>query len=690
MPGNNSTYPNVTVGTTNSNEVANPPATLKVNGTLEGGYYGEMYLNPNGVLTGSGTVNTCLCVNGGTVTGTFTLNSTGSVQINTFTSNAWQAGTGFYGNHTINVLWANNAGGDGGGEMQVTGGSVLSGTDVINGFLLINVNSYDGAASGSAATGGANIYPGGAGTAGTITVNGCLQSSYFSNYYSSGNFYSETVYPNYYFDLGSANAGNYDKIVVNKTSVNNPSLFYNGSYTSNPGNGNITDLVGVINVNPLPGFASDPSGTSTYTLFQAAGTLPAYGAAYMSLNTATLPYAGSWLNYAGATNGVTDGLVVVGGNELNLVISRIPHTFTWTGATSTNFNDPSAWDQSTVFWPCGVDTAQVDISTSPTINVSGSQGVGTLTLTNGSSGGLTIGGAGSLTVYSTVSGTGAITVSGATLAVNGTLPSDTTVLTVTGGGTLTGTGTINRAVTLNSGTLGGSLTVAGAVTMTGSAAFTPSAGGTLALTSLTTNNNSGTYNFMLGTTSNKVTIGTINGNLNGYIYFTPGAGFGVGNTYTLIAPPTGAWGSATGGSMFVMTSPPSVLTYTPGVSASGITLSVSRSTTPGAFAWAGGSSGNWTTGNWTVAGVNYTGVYPGMVSGDSATIDLAGQSSPTITMDAARNIGSLTLSNSGTLTISGANALTVGSAVSVASGQTLQGSGTLNAALTLSARWPEH
>ena len=184
--------------------------------------------------------------------------------------------------------------------------------------------------------------PAGAGTAGTITVNGCLQSSYFSNYYSSGNFYSETVYPNYYFDLGSANAGNYDKIVVNKTSVNNPSLFYNGSYTSNPGNGNITDLVGVINVNPLPGFASDPSGTSTYTLFQAAGTLPAYGAAYMSLNTATLPYAGSWLNYAGATNGVTDGLVVVGGNELNLVISRIPHTFTWTGATSTNFNDPSA------------------------------------------------------------------------------------------------------------------------------------------------------------------------------------------------------------------------------------------------------------------------------------------------------------------------------------------------------------
>ena len=85
---------------------------------------------------------------------------------------------------------------------------------------------------------------------------------------------------------------------------------------------------------------------------------------------------------------------------------------------------------------------------------------------------------------------------------------------------------------------------------------------------------------MLGTTSNKVTIGTINGNLNGYIYFTPGAGFGVGNTYTLIAPPTGAWGSAPGGSMFVMTSPPSVLTYTPGVSALGITLSVSRSTTP--------------------------------------------------------------------------------------------------------------
>ena len=160
-------------------------------------------------------------------------------------------------------------------------------------------------------------------------------------------------------------------------------------------------------------------------------------------------------------------------------------------------------------------------------------------------------------------------------------------------------------------------------------------------------------------------------------------GFGIGS-YNLITPPTGAWGSAPAVSLSSGTVPTTLLTYAYSASTSAITLTTARSATMGAFNWTGGATGNWSPwANWQVGGVSYAGVYPGMVGADTVTIDLTAQSSPTITMDAALSVASLTLNNAGTLTLNGANALTVSSALSIGASQTVQGSGTINGPVTV-------
>ena len=120
-------------------------------------------------------------------------------------------------------------------------------------------------------------------------------------------------------------------------------------------------------------------------------------------------------------------------------------------------------------------------------------------------------------------------------------------------------------------------------------------------------------------------------------------------------------------------------------------MSITRNSTAAAFNWAGGptgiGNGNWSnSSNWTAGGY-FTGVYPGLVATDTATVDLTAQSSPTITMDAPQTIAGLTLANTGTLTLNGAsgNALTVTGGIALANGQTLGGSATLNSTVTLAS-----
>ena len=301
------------------------------------------------------------------------------------------------------------------------------------------------------------------------------------------------------------------------------------------------------------------------------------------------------------------------------------------------------------------DSATIDLAgqSSPTITMDAARNIGSLTLSN--SGTLTISGANALTVGSAVS--------------------------VASGQTLQGSGTLNAALTL-SAVLAGTLNVGGNVVATG-ATFSPTAGATLPIGGSLASDSASVYNFSVGTTSSKITAGSISGTLGGTVNLAAATGFGIGS-YNLITPPTGAWGSAPAVSLSSGTVPTTLLTYAYSASTSAITLTTARSATMGAFNWTGGATGNWSPwANWQVGGVSYAGVYPGMVGADTVTIDLTAQSSPTITMDAALSVASLTLNNAGTLTLNGANALTVSSALSIGASQTVQGSGTINGPVTV-------
>ena len=394
--------------------------------------------------------------------------------------------------------------------------------------------------------------------------------------------------------------------------------------------------------------------------------------------------------------------------------------YTWSGAGGANWGSGGSWTGGGIPTPYTFpDLANVttfNLGGNPTVNLEAAHNASLLVLSG--NGSLTVNGAGTLTIVN----------NGLTLAAGQTLTANVPVIFTDG-----------SAVTINGGTLNGAGTISGAsgaipVTMTGGAIGTVSfpnsqitvnsgsntvsaasfalinesaavAGTTLALNpggagsfgkmtstnrdNLNYANVTNSFNFDLGagttagTTYDQIALtNTRASTLIGTVNVNVLPGFGLG-TYTLIA-------STAAGNLSGLTfsgTAPSVLTYTVAGATStstAYTLTVGRSATAGSFYWAGGSSGSWSTGPWNVgaaAGPNYTGVYPGLVTtptADSATIDLAAQSSPTVTMDAPAAIASLTLGNSGTLTLTGASALSVANSVAIAPNQALTGDGSLS------------
>ena len=114
-----------------------------------------------------------------------------------------------------------------------------------------------------------------------------------------------------------------------------------------------------------------------------------------------------------------------------------------------------------------------------------------------------------------------------------------------------------------------------------------------------------------------------------------------------------------------------MLSYVYNSTASAVTVTTARTSTPYAFTWVSGGGGNWSTAYWQNSGVTYPGVYPGMVSGDTAVI-----TNGTLSMDAPQSVAGLTLA--GTVTINGSYALTDTNALSVTGSAHLQGTGTIN------------
>lgn len=363
---------------------------------------------------------------------------------------------------------------------------------------------------------------------------------------------------------------------------------------------------------------------------------------------------------------------------------------TWVGAAGAN-----VWDKGTVRWKnsaTGAATVFADgnsvlldltgLSTEPvtlmtalapaqvvvhapagqayTLNGAGSL-TGTMSLTKG--------GAGSLTLSGAHTYTGATLVREGTLAVNGALGAS--AVRVDSRGLLAGSGSIAGAVSLSEvraalapggvGTastlqLNGGLTLANASVVHFDLASTP-AGATdrVAITGNLSNSGATTVYLQINPTAGSLAPGST------YTLFTYTGTFS-GNVKNFVLRGVDAW--------------PCTLTNT----GSAITLSIASTRTAGNVSWSGGTTGTWLLAASTGTGWTRSGTTDVFVTGDAARFDDTGAATPTVsiqtsvlpastTVDAAANFsftgaggiggtGGLTKAGTGTLTVSTTNTYT--------------------------------
>jgi autotransporter-associated beta strand protein len=296
---------------------------------------------------------------------------------------------------------------------------------------------------------------------------------------------------------------------------------------------------------------------------------------------------------------------------------------------------------------------------------------GTLALTKGGTGSLTL--SGTANTYS-----GGTTVSGGTLAVaNGATGSATGTGNVSlGGATLTGTGTISGSISTAANSVITPGTVSGGNAGSGTLAV-GSLGATAGMTfNFGLNGSNPTANLVNVTSSGGLTLpGTANSipvNI-----FTPGTTNAFPGTGTFDLMQYNSSFSGLANSLYVNNGS-GLDTYMFGSDGSHITLTITSSAASGS--WSNPGDGVWSAaGNWTG-----TGTLPPQSPGDSATFGDTG-ASHSVTLDANETVGNLTFSSASAYTIVGSKTLTLDNSGATANVSSTLGSHSVQTAIALNS-----
>lgn len=457
------------------------------------------------------------------------------------------------------------------------------------------------------------------------------------------------------------------------------------------GQNNTAGETNILNLNggllQTSNFTKGATGTSNATLNLNGGTLQATASnpSFLDLTTGQAVAGKTYVNSGGAvidTNGyfitIAQPLLAPTGNGVSSIGTPTTQGSGYigaplvlitggggTGATAiANMVDDGTGSGTFKVAGFTITNPGVGYTSTPTYTLTGGGALtaastdGVATTAANVSGGLTKLGAGALTLSGANTYTGATTVNAGNLFVSGSL-SGTASLTANAGGRIRilSTGSISNVTALNA--TGGVININGTISTPGAiTAVTVSGGSTLnilnglgtALPSLTTLNlgsgtgpanlgiEAGTSTGTLTSSTAAVTTGTVNLNV------TPIAGFTLGNTYNLLAAPSGLNGATykvlVGGYTFTSSVTGSLVSVTP------------TSAVTGSFYWKGGLDSSWTTfsgsnTNWTtdLAGTSNAQTTPG--AANTVVFSGNGQTGTSLstTLDANVTVGGLVFNN---------------------------------------------
>ncbi len=257
-----------------------------------------------------------------------------------------------------------------GGNVTATGGTI-AGTATLGGALVVNGGTGSGPLAVNTTIAPTTVSVANGGTlGGTGTINQAISLS-------SGGTLTGTLTTGVVTSVGGVIAPNAGTLTVAGLSLDNASSL---AYTLGSASGSINASGGSVNLNNaiLDITAGANFTTGSYTLIDNASSV----SGTLTLLAANLPLDNTFFTYA---------MAPYSSNSVTLNVTRMAHTYQWTGAGSdTNWTDGSNWDGPTGYglYPSSIDTASLNFTaTNPAttnVNVDQAASVTAMGFTSGS------------------------------------------------------------------------------------------------------------------------------------------------------------------------------------------------------------------------------------------------------------------------------------------------------------------